>query len=320
MLVWLVLACGGAVESPVDTGVDTGDERPDEYVVPEGQSTVLLTVEEVAHGIEVGLETMRLLDPADVQNYYLSLVGGADESCPEWKDTIYEGTYNYWKDACTSDDGTIFSGWAKQQRPYDYQDGNHHYVDDGYLEGEFEISQPGGIELEFSGKVSYWERTLNYYKDPEDEDPEHDYDVYASGDVTLRSPGQEDTWLTSSFVYDYDIYFKDYDDDEGMSASWDGGIFGIEGDTPAIYASDFYIYSASYGSPCEQEPSGLVAVRDSLGQWYDVEFQGPPYSGAWSYQPECDGCGDVWFRGEFLGEACVDFSIFMDWDGDGRPW
>ena len=105
-----------------------------------------------------------------------------------------------------------------------------------------------------------------------------------------------------------------------MQASWDGGVFGIDGAAEAIYATDFYIYSEAKGSPCELEPSGLISIRDSLGQWYDVEFQGPPYSGAWSYQPECDGCGSAWFRGEYMGEACVDFGIFMEWDGEGRPW
>jgi hypothetical protein len=320
MLLWLLMACGVSQEDP-DVSLDTGISEEDEYIVPEGESTVLLTVEEVGHGIEAGLQTLRLLDPAHVQNHYLPLVQGGDEACPEWKDTYYEDEgYNYWKDACTAKDDTTFSGWAKQQRPMDYQDGNHHYMDDGYLEGEFEIQSPDGLRMEFSGKVSYWERIINLYRDPEDDDHDRDYYVYASGDVTLYSNLEESTWLEKSLVYNYDIYFRSYDDDEGMLAAWEGGVFGLDGDSPAIFATDFYIYSEAKGSACELEPSGLISVRDTLGQWYDVQFHGPSYVGAWSYQPKCDGCGDVWFRGEYLGQSCVDFSIFTGWNGEGRPW
>ena len=325
-LLWL-FACGAEPDVLEESPVDTGEELPSEYVVAPGESTALLTVAEVAEGIEEGLQTMRLLDPALLQGQYLELVEDGDsdeEGCPEWKENFYlaseSTTYNYWKDACTSDEGTLFSGWAKQQRPMEYQSGNHHILDDGYLEGEFEISQPGGQRLEFSGKVSYYERINNYYYYTDRTDFDRHYYVDASGDVTLQSSSEATTWLTESYVYDYTIAFRDYDDDAGMYADWEGGIFGISGDAPAIYASDFYIYSGDAGSPCEQEPSGLISIRDTEGQWYDVEFHGPPYSGAWSYQPACDGCGEVWFRGEYMGEACVDFEIFMQWNGEGRPW
>jgi hypothetical protein len=49
-----------------------------------------------------------------------------------------------------------------------------------------------------------------------------------------------------------------------------------------------------------------------------VSFDGPgefgqPYDGA-----GCDGCGEVWFRGEPAGQACVDFSGLLDWTE--APW
>ena len=323
LVLWLV-GCGVEAPSEVEELLDTGEEVPSEYVVAPGESTAVLSVEEVAAGIESGLETMRLLDPAILQAQYLELIAdgdAAEEGCPEWRENFYEGEgYNYWKDTCTSEEGTLFSGWAKQQRPMEYQNGNHHYTDDGYLEGEFEISRPGGARLEFSGKVSYYERINNYYYYTDRTDFDRYYYVDAWGDATLQTSDGDANWLTESYVYDYNINFQDYDDDDGMKADWEGGIFGITGDAPAIHATDFYIYSAANGSPCEKEPSGLISIRDTQGQWYDVEFQGPPYNGAWSYQPACDGCGEVWFRGEFMGETCVDFSIFMEWNGEGRPW
>ena len=59
-------------------------------------------------------------------------------------------------------------------------------------------------------------------------------------------------------------------------------------------------------------------MRDSEGEWYDVNFQGPPYQGARVLPNDCDGCGQVYYRGELLGEVCPDFSILTDWED--RPW
>ena len=51
------------------------------------------------------------------------------------------------------------------------------------------------------------------------------------------------------------------------------------------------------------EPSGRVSVRTSDAVWLDVTFGG---EGA----ARCDGCGEVSWRGQVLGEACDDFDGF----------
>ena len=63
---------------------------------------------------------------------------------------------------------------------------------------------------------------------------------------------------------------------------------------------------------------GNQQARDNAGQWYDVLFDGPLEYGEQVDPDLCDGCGQVWYRGEPLGEACVDFSHLLDWSG--RPW
>ena len=257
MLVLWLLACG-MESTEVDEVVDTGEALPSEYVVAPGESTAVLTVEEVARGIETGLETMRLLDPAILQEQYLDLIGDGDtdeEGCPEWKENFYAGEgYNYWKDTCTSEEGTLFSGWAKQQRPMEYQNGNHHYTDDGYLEGEFEINRPGGERLEFSGKVSYYERINNYYYYTDRTDFDRYYSVDAWGDVTLQTLDGRSNWLTESYVYDYDINFQDYDDDDGMKSAWEGGIFGISGDSPPSMPPGFTSTVRQKAPPVRKSP------------------------------------------------------------------
>ena len=90
------------------------------------------------------------------------------------------------------------------------------------------------------------------------------------------------------------------------------------GTANSIWFDGVWIATEGQGSDCPIEPSGTISIRDDAGDWYDVEFQGPGYSGAASFPPECDGCGDVWYQGENLGQACVDFSAMTDWEGS--PW
>ena len=52
-------------------------------------------------------------------------------------------------------------------------------------------------------------------------------------------------------------------------------------------------------------------MRGEDGSWYDVLFDGPN-----DLQPEtppdlCDGCGQVYYQGDAMGEACADFSALL---------
>ena len=61
-----------------------------------------------------------------------------------------------------------------------------------------------------------------------------------------------------------------------------------------------------------------MSIRDADGEWYQAIFDGPAFQGAEVFPPDCDGCGEVWFRGQRLGEVCPDFSAFTDWQD--QPW
>jgi hypothetical protein len=71
--------------------------------------------------------------------------------------------------------------------------------------------------------------------------------------------------------------------------------------------------STASGSECSSEPGGTVSVRDAEGEWYDVTFQGPVSGSSTSFPAECDGCGEVWFRGAPIGDVCPDLSTLQTW-------
>jgi hypothetical protein len=99
----------------------------------------------------------------------------------------------------------------------------------------------------------------------------------------------------------------------------DGTVGDLEGAANAAEFADVYRFDAAIGSSCPGEPSGSIAVRDSEGEWYTVDFDGPAFSGGTIFPADCDGCGDIWYRGVKVGQACPDFTQLSDWGVEG-PW
>lgn len=117
-----------------------------------------------------------------------------------------------------------------------------------------------------------------------------------------------------------DLYYSasDYVDEGGRVMELDGDLAGFEGSVTAVTFDRVYMYSASVGGACELEPSGTLSVRAEDGGWYDVDFQGPSDSDAIAFPPDCDGCGQVFYRGEWLGEVCPDLTPLLNWELE--PW
>ena len=98
----------------------------------------------------------------------------------------------------------------------------------------------------------------------------------------------------------------------------DGGLSGLGGDLDTVVFDAVTIFDESLGSTCPTEPGGVVSVRDVSGDWYDVVFDGPTEYGDESDPDLCDGCGAAYYRGEYLGQVCSDFTGMLDWEG--TPW
>lgn len=313
VLSFCLLACGADALPPPATG-DGGtvdeDPLPGAYVHPEDEPEPLLTLEEIGQGIEDALDEMLALDPRELHDVYNGLLDAQDGDCPEYLD--YD-TSEYWYDTCSTAEGASFAGYGNTYRYQDYLDPeNDYFYDDlAYMSADFAIETPSGESLEGTGYSHYYEVA---YPDSEN----RSYYSRAWGRFHWEGPGSDGSWLSSGRSFDYYLSATYYPTYPGHYVTHYGGVSGMDGPVNAYVADSLMIYTESLGSLCEIEPSSVISVRDEDGNWYEVEFQGPDYWGGWAFEPECDGCGDVWFRGQYLGQACADFSALTDWTT--RPW
>jgi hypothetical protein len=95
-----------------------------------------------------------------------------------------------------------------------------------------------------------------------------------------------DPWLVHGFSGSISIEFI-----PGLLAQMNGAA-DISG--THIAATDLSLYAS-----CDYGPSGSLSLRDSGGGWYTMIFS------------DCDPCTTISFEGEAHGEACVDFTGFI---------
>ncbi|MCP4805529.1 MAG: hypothetical protein GY884_09285 [Proteobacteria bacterium] len=82
----------------------------------------------------------------------------------------------------------------------------------------------------------------------------------------------------------------------------------MPGSTPSTDDKQVHLWDdAKEDDDCAAEPAGTILVRDEVGYWYELVFDG-----------SCDGCGSVQWEGETLGEACIDVSPLYAWED--APW
>jgi hypothetical protein len=305
-----------------ETEPETEEEEtadPSEYVYDEIEPEALLSLDQIEAGIEEAIRITREIDPSLVHDIYESARADGDELCPAYDEEYYtENDRYYWRDACTVSAGASFSGYAYSFYGGEYIDENETYQYDGhgYYNGSSRVIDSRGYTFIGAGYSSYYER-------------EHitgfDRSFYSSlsGNFRFDDPAYADTWVARDLnvaLYHSGTYYADdaYTFGGGFSIYWNSSISGIAGEINSIRLAGVYMYSESAGSMCEIEPAGSIAVRDSAGNWYEAEFDGPKYYGAGSFPPDCDSCGPVYWRGELLGEVCPDFTLLNEWEV--RPW
>lgn len=295
-------------------------DTPDDYIYDEETVEPSLNLDDVELGIEEGLAAAMWVDPGELHTTYAAIVDPSmdavvseEDDCPYYYDYYLEDYgYFYWYDSCTANDDTYFTGYALSYdytglNSYPYQYGNY-----AYLSGSGSVTDSAGYTLDIGGysyinEYDYYDYYSYHYG-------------YTYGNFSYDDPNSADSWLAAGLSVNLYWYAYHYDNAEGPQnyVTVTGSLAGMEGNVNTIVLTDTYIYTETAGSECAKEPSGTISVRDDEGEWYDVNFQGPPYQGASVLPSDCDGCGQVYFRGELLGEVCPDFSILTDWED--RPW
>ncbi|MDP6935323.1 MAG: hypothetical protein QGG40_20555 [Myxococcota bacterium] len=315
---WIVVlglswACGGSEQQIAEVAevTDTGADDPSAYIYEVEEVVPILALDEVEQGITDALVSVFTLDPLFLHQAYDEMVALSDDDCPYYYDYYYEDYDRYyWYDACTTDEGDAFSGYAIHSDWSGYEADGYTYDEYRYLSAQAKITHADGRVIEAAGYSSYYERTYPDYATA----AYH----YIVGDFRFDGPSAEGTWLAkdwSAYLYFYGAYYPGY---PGNYVTTYGSLSGLDGLVNAIELDDVVLYQEALGSPCGIEPSGTISVRDDDGAWYDVDFQGPAYWGAPAFPPECDGCGEVYYRGTYQGEVCPEFSPLVDWQE--RPW
>lgn len=317
-MLFTILACAQAPDEP--SARTTADPKPQspaedtqlpaEYIYSEADEPVpSLSLGELEESIQDVLAVIQQTDPALLTERYDQLrLEVGDDSCPNYYydadgDSYYG--YDYWYGSCTADGGAAFDGYAYSYSYGPHTSSGYQYLDQGYLLMYGSITDRFGEELEVSG--NYYHHTHAYNQDL------YGY-AYLIGDVRWSSGEAEETWMAEEYSLNLTLSHSQNSSGE-RAMQLEGSLSGLSGSANAALFEDVYLYS---GSDCMLEPSGRISVRDSEGEWYLTSFQGAPYSWAPVFPPECDGCGDVFYRGERLGTVCPDFSAMTDWEV--RPW
>lgn len=292
-----------------DTAADTAS--PSEYVYEEEEDPGnLLSVEEVAVALERGVgAVLHEMDPFLVLEAFDVAMAAEDASCPyHYEDYEELYGYDYWYGGCSTADGSSFSGTIYGINHDPFWSWYYYYPAYGWWYGTAGVNLADGQSMELSGSWSMYryEYGASAY-----------IAVSAYGDARWTGARYGDTWLGGNASASYSMSGGSTPG-YGAYLSMDGGISALPGTANAVWFDEVYIASAEQGSTCPEEPSGTISIRDAAGDWYDVEFHGPAYAYASSFPASCDGCGDVWYEGRKLGEACVDFASLTAWTA--TPW
>lgn len=295
------------VEEPAAPAADPVAE-PSPYVY-EGEGEAgdpVYDAEGLADSLQAAIDRVPKLraEPA-VEAYRLAMLS-ARPTCPR---TYADGTSaQFWMDTCSTAEGASFEGYSTWYAYEDHSMGGATLWDGDVLWGNARISTPQGYRFEGGGTLY----DLHGEGEVEGKSFEAWYGV-VSGVFGWNGPGADGTWLVDTVTPAVRAIWTRFVESEGRRAEVEGSV--PLADVPMTSATFTAIQLADtvLGAACDLEPSGSVSLRDGSGYWYDVTFHG-----AEAEEALCDGCGTVTFRGEVVGEVCVDWSPWLEWGA--LPW
>jgi hypothetical protein len=247
------------------------------------------------------------LDATPPLTAYAALVGEQTATCPR----VYAVDGNvYWADQCTTDAGTVFSGYGFY---YDYADWPVGDVWRGrvrLLSGAARIARADGASIEVAGAA---QRMDLHHVDQ----PVRLYHSVVNGSFDVAGIDLGQTWLQTSLRPDLTTYVYEQTEIGGRMIFLDGGVSGLPGSLTAVVFDQVTLVEERLGGACPAEPHGLVSVRLADGTWIDLQFDGFDTQ-TWQATGPCDGVGRAFHRGALIGEVTLDLSSLFDFEGS--PW
>ncbi len=244
--------------------------------------------------------TIQLAPQVAIEKYEEAM-SYADASCPQ--NYQYEGN-DYWNGSCQTEQDAYFDGYLF----YNTEEQSDVLGDGGIYDSK---SINGAAHINTSDDaVSYqWGGFANVISGTNIDGAQIDF-MSAAGSFYFSEAELSLSMELQQYVASYFI--------NGAQVN----AYSLNGTTPihhdflsALSFEGVIFYSALFGYPCEQEPQGVLSIRDEHGRWYDVTFD---VSEEWELQGECDGCGTLFQNEEYLGLLCLPELDWLSWEG--RPW
>jgi hypothetical protein len=285
--------------------------EPSPWIYEDDRDAVEPTLDgqEVAEAIEAAMAAMATIEPLPAYLRYEEIAQMGDAACPTRFDVYEDGQdTDYWIAECQADSGATFSGFAYRVE-YDDAVADDMTLNGFVLQFSGRVDGPDGEFAQGSGALADVVGASDTYVY---------YQRVVDGSFAVDADAAAGTWLAAGLESSLQhIGYRMVEVDGARVRGISGGLSGFDAALQTVNFTDVAMGTAAIGG-CPLEPSGTVSGRDADGSWYDVSFDGPgefgqPYDGA-----GCDGCGEVWFRGEPAGQACVDFSGLLDWTE--APW
>jgi hypothetical protein len=329
----LAVGVGGCAQPTRETlpsppvGDDDVRPRPSPYE-PADPAEVLPQLDAVdrASAVAFVLGQVRSVDPTGMFAAYEEAMAFAapEELCPEVFTT--DGTTTTWSSVgCTTSAGATFGsmGETTYVKSLAVDDGIGGLVDDTSLNCSFfDITLPDGRRLEAGGV--FFAATV--YTEPGS--ISYTVSFSASGDGSIEGTGIGDahpilngsmrvSTLDATAVETLSTGARNLTLNAFMSA--DVGELNVSG-----------LLVSNSGDACAvAEPIGAsVSLRGAEHQWYDILFDAVaadavPFDGTGIDPALCDGCGDTYFRGQHIGQTCLQNdqspnSILLSWETS--PW
>jgi hypothetical protein len=298
--------------------VDATPDDPSEYVY-EGEEPpdASLSAAQIGTAIAEFFEVVFDLQGSAPVAVHDELFDAGDDYCP-YAYPIDDPAYDHpgldgalWYGGCTAESGARYEGYGYRlaYRNYEAQAGQFYWGDAVF--GQADMVSPSGESFRLGG-TAY---SLSI------EVPAEQYTSWLNlieGSFSWEGQSGLETWLSgglSPALTMQAFYSELY---QGNLLILDGGVTGFDGPVDTVVLEGLTFISETLGNDCPQEPGGVLSVRDSAGEWYDVLFDGPTEFGDLVDPAACDGCGIVTYRGEVVGSACADLSHVLDWTS--RPW
>lgn len=305
MVLSLLLACTApASEDDSDaSATDSGPPTPWEYW--EDEREAVLTAAQVEAAINATLPSLLAIDPYPLYAAYSMAMARQSPGCP---DPSPVAGVDGWRNDCTAQTGWRFQGRSQALHVFDTVINGRHYSEYGSLLDDSVMTSPDGERLQIVGYSDLWD-----YQD----DGWQTVYAYFLGVFHWDGPNTEDSWLRD----DLSLGFTTESGSHPELGRWrriDGGVAWLPGALPTLRAESFIQFGEDTGASCTLEPGGALELRTDDGLSYSIRFQGSTSLDDQVAAEDCDGCGEVSFRGEVLGAACPDTSGMLDWQV--RPW